>query len=295
MTLPALDRGAPQTDHQLSALLHGGTSVIWSKAKIVLLVLGHVVFGLLLAWTAHRTDADLAFFGLFTLIFTEAGLIGIGGGLSSARLAWRLSFVTVGTVYLWAVPIMAGRGKETSVFLVIALTALPILVILRVLRHNRGQLRMAHLSSKPPVSESFQSLICHLLLATTVVGLLLGFGQGVRAISNTNTDTVAVVVFPVCFILVELATLWASLGIGRPIPRLAVVVPTAFVVGAIPVYYLEDVGHAKLGRFIIWSAAVGLQSIITAASLLVVRSCGWRLVRGTSGEQRKALPTPPDP
>jgi hypothetical protein len=58
----------------------------------------------------------------------------------------------------------------------------------------------------------------------------------------------------------------------------------AFVVGTIPIYYL---GKEDSSSFVVWSVIFGLQAIITAASLLVVRSCGWRLV---SGEGNTAPP-----
>jgi hypothetical protein len=142
-------------------------------------------------------------------------------------------------------------------------------------------------------------LIRHLLLATAIVALVLGIGRGIRTISNRQSDIVVVVaVFPPCLVMVELATLWAALGIGRPIPRLAVVVPTAFVVGVIPVFYVPGLSNPSISELIIWPAIIGLQSIITAASLLVIRSCGWRLVRGAVADGKVArveIESPPTP
>ncbi len=263
------------------------------KLKIGLLLAGHVVAELLLAWAtweilAWPTRGITAFagfpihiVGLFALIFAEAGLIGVWGGLGAARLARRLPAVIAATVYLWAVLVMAmpTEGQRFSTFLIIALTAGTILVVLSGLRNSRRRLRLAHLANESPASEGFQFSIRHLLLATAAVAVVMAIGRGIRTITDRQWEnTLAAAIFPSCFIMVDLATLWAALGIGRPTLRLAVVVPTAFVVGMLPMYYLEGMGLSG-GRFVVWSAFVGFQAIIMAASLLVVRSCGWRLVR----------------
>jgi hypothetical protein len=162
-----------------------------SKTKIGLLVAVHIVGGLLLAYAVYnRTDwRQPAEIGLFALIFAEAGLIGVWGGLSSTRLAWRLFAVLVGTLYLWAVFVVAIRGRSYHLaLLVIALTVVPIIVVLSCLRHNRRRLRLVDLACAAPASEGFQFLIRHLLLATAIVALVLGIGRGIRTISNRQPN-----------------------------------------------------------------------------------------------------------
>jgi hypothetical protein len=268
--------------------------MISSKTKIGLLVSIHVVAGLLLAWAARRnTGPTMQAVGLFALVFAEAGLIGFWGGLKSTRLVWRLPAVLVATLYLWAVCAVATLDASDHLALVIiALTVVPILVVLSGLRHSRRRLRLTDLAGASPVSEGFQFSISHLLLATAIVALVLGIGRGIRTINNRQSDIVVVAVFPPCFVMVELATLWAALGIGRPTPRLAVVVPTAFIVGAIPVFYVPGRADPSISELIVWPAIIGLQSIITACSLLVVRFCGYRLVRGDRNEV-DPIPAPP--
>jgi hypothetical protein len=255
------------------------------KVKISLLLAAHVVGGLVLALTARPAGTfPFAFLGLFALLFAEAGLVGFWGGLSAVRLVFRLFAVLLATLYLWAVFVLAMRdGEIYSVLLVFALTVVPIVVVLVALRNNRRRLRLVDLASAAPASEGFQFSIRHLLIATAIVAVVLGIGRAIRTISNTKSDMVAVATFPPCFIMVELATLWAALGLGRPAPRFAVVVPTAFVVGAIPAFYLPGPTARESWQFFIWPIIVAIQSIITAVSLLVVRSCGWRLVRGEKG------------
>ena len=256
-----------------------------SKARIGLLVAVHIVAGLLSAWYANTANShgmspavdELMFIGLYALVYAQAGLIGIWSGLSTTRLEWRLPSVVAATAFVC----IANTGGGTRVaFLWIALVAWPILLVLISLRHSRLGLQLAHLPNGLTVSKRFQFTIRHVLLATGVVAVVLGMGRGVRSINNLNT--VAVMTYPPCFVMVELATLWATLGVGRPLPRLAVVVPTAFGVGTLATYNVygrfEQAGFGSL--WMLWSAALGLQAIITAVSLLVVRSCGWRMVSG---------------
>jgi len=268
-----------------------------SKLKIGLLVAGHLVGGLVLAWNAPPAAGafPIALFGLFALVFAEAGLIGFWGGLSAIRLVLRLFAVLVATLYLWAVFVAAiPEGDIFAVLLFIALTVVPIVVVLSCLRHGRRRLRLVDVASAGPASEGFQFSIRHLLLATAIVAVVLGIGRGVRTISIAQSNMVAVATFPPCFIMVKLATLWAALGLGRPALRLAVVVPVAFVVGAIPAFYLPDVPGQETWRYFIWPIIVTIQAIITAASLLVVRSSGWRLVSGAGGGTNAVAEAQPD-
>jgi predicted enzyme related to lactoylglutathione lyase len=92
-------------------------------------------------------------------------------------------------------------------------------------------------------------------------------------------DTAMTVIFAVT---VELATLWAALSIRRPTTRLAVVVPSAFLLGAVQWFFVRAMLQLDLADMIIYSSILGLQATIAALSLLVIRSCGWRLVRGSA-------------
>jgi len=276
-------------NHEREALMFS------TKVKISLLVGAHVIGGLLMAWyvNTHHIISPVSTWmstGRLTLVFTQAGLIGIWGGLSTIRIAWRLTAVVATTAFAWAALFIVNPAGGKHIAIHIMLNTVPILVVLSVVRYSRRRLRLAHLANETPAANGFQFSIRHLLLATAIVAIVLGIGRGVRTFGNTQSGVVAMVIYPFCFSLVALATLWAALGIGRPIPRVAVVVLTAFAVGTIPMYYNGMLGQAGLGWWcMMWSAMFGLQAIISAASLLVVRSCGWRMV---SGATNTAMPAP---
>jgi hypothetical protein len=264
-------------------------SMVPSRLKILLLLAIHVGVGLLLASVArrHMDELSIQFIGLFALVFADAGLIGVWGGLSTTRLAWRLPAVIAAIVYQCAILIRA-QHNDSILLLSAGLTTGTILVVLSGLRRSRRKLRITYLVNELSASEGFQFSIRHLLLVTAIVAVVLGIGRGIRNIRFMGSDILFVAIFTPCFITVELATLWAALGNGRPMLRLALVVPTAFIIGIMPIYCLGAPGWFN---FIIWPIIMGLQAIFTAASLLVIRSCGWRLV-SENGEQRN-LPTPP--
>jgi hypothetical protein len=213
-------------------------------------------------------------------------------------MAWRFVAVIAAIVYLWGLPVMAiSLGDKLSVFLIIALTTIPVLVVLIVLRHSHSRLslRLVHLKNGSPLADGFQFSIGNLLLATALVAVVLGIGRVVRTVADRQWESiVSVAIFPPCFILIELATLWAALGVRRPIPRLAVLVPTAFAVGAIAASYLPVPTARESWLFFIWPIIVAIQASITACSLLVIRSCGFRLVRGDCNAV-DPIPAPPGP
>src|SRR5258708_39087489 len=116
-------------------------------------------------------------------------------------------------------------------------------VVLSGLWYSRRKLCLAHSIALSPTSERFQFSIRHLLLTTVVVALVLAIGRGVRAFTDTesNVFVVSLAIVVPWIIMVDLASLWAALGIGQPMRRLAVVIPAAFVVGAISLYYRANV------------------------------------------------------
>ncbi len=274
--------------------------MVSSRVKIGLLLAGHIVAGLLLLWNLHDLPYTAAVFrhlviALRALVYAEAGLLGIWGALGTTRISWRIPVVVATTAYLCVVFITALRfwwALPVTVSLEIALPTVVVLLVLSRLRYGRRGLRLAQSVFLSPTAAVFQFTIRHLLMTTAAVAVGLAVGRGLRALTITEWayQWLGLALQISCVSLIELTTLWAALGTGRPTPRLAMVVPTAFVVGATIVYCQDRMGIFNWWIFISWSASTGLQAIITAASLLVMRSCGWRLVRGTTGEDRSVSP-----
>jgi len=173
-----------------------------------------------------------------------------------------------------------------TVYLAIVLPTLVIFFVLWGLRHSRRRLRHSQPASSATSSEGFQFTIRQLFVVTAIAAVVLAVGRTLGRFRVTGDGSQEAFFFAVTgpyFILVELATTWAALGIGRPLPRLLIVLPTAFIVGAIPPFYLKGQMHVDWEDYSSWSMFVGIEATIIAASLLVARSCGWRLVRAKNG------------
>lgn len=257
-----------------------------STQKIGLLLVAHFVGGLLLAWIVRLDPRDVTFGLLFALISADLGLLATWGALSTVRFTWRIPAVLAATVYLRAVQ-NAAYGRIMSSFFQFVMTTVLILIVLSILRYGRRRLRLTRLTEDSPGREGFQFTIRHIMLATAVVAILLGLRQAIPGINMF----LAFVVSTSFVVAIKLAMLWATLGTGRPALRLFVTVPTAVAAGAVSVFYAGVPSSVGL-RWLIVPAIAGLQAILIAASLLVVRSCGWRLVSG--GDVRAEPQPPPD-
>jgi hypothetical protein len=160
--------------------------------------------------------------------------------------------------------------------------AIPTAVIFLILCGCRRWGWGIHLDQTDTPSRGLQFKLRHLFILTAIAAALLAIGRGLEHVPATGDESYTAidkgVVFPY-LVLIELATLWAALGTGRPLPLLLVVLPLAFVVGAIPPFYLKAFQKVPSDWqiYLTCSSVFGLQATITAASLLIFRSCGWRL------------------
>jgi len=270
------------------------------KLKIGLLVAVHVVAGLFLGWANQDNGPgnSPSFVGLYALVFAQAGLLGIWGALGTTQPLWRLPAVIATTGYLSALAITAEamwqvRYAAVELTLFVAFPTAVVFLLLSILCYSRYKLHFARPSL--PNSMGGQVTIRQLLLATAAVAVVLAIGREVRKVSPGDwieTECMIVTHVTLCLIAVDFAVSWGTLGTRRPMPRLAIILPGAFLVGVIPTYFLETLLSLDWKDHVTWSCIMGFQATIMAASLLVIRSCGWRLVRGDRNEA-ETLPTPP--
>jgi hypothetical protein len=262
-----------------------------TRLKTGLLVAAHIAAGLLLSYASSQMPGknnNWVFGAFLVVIFADSGLAGIWGGLGTTKPQYRFPITLGISAYLGGLIIWLSHGHGTKLvamvatFLLVALPTWLILLPLSILRHSRRHLNVVQCHGDFARDEGMQFTIRQLFLATTVVAIMLGLGRGIQGLDDRSVLGMFIGLAIVCpwIVIVELAILWGSLGIGRPWPRLLVVLPTAFVVGAIPMFSLKS-GFIVI---VIWSCIIGFQAVITAGSLLVIRSCGYRLVRGAAIE-----------
>jgi hypothetical protein len=263
----------------------------------LLLAVQIVALPLATAWASDFSGPHPVFAVLVSLIFSQAGLLGFWAAFGSSRPRGRLLCIVIGLACLSTVIPIAERGRAwlndfqnlLVCGLVVALPALFVFRILRILQRKRG-LRLVRSPPLQTTSEGFQFSIKHLMATTAIVAAIISIRKGLNSLGYGSQGpfswfdlAVIVAVIVPCLLLVELATFWASLGLSRPFPRLMVVVPSGFLVGIVPPFYSSS--EMDWRHYMLWSGITGFQALLTAATLLVFRSCGWRLCREASGDQ----------
>ena len=127
--------------------------------------------------------------------------------------------------------------------------------------------------SARPESEGLQFSIRGLMIFTAAVAVICAVA---RALEGYRNPILFIAVWAVCFVAVGLVSLWAVLGEARPVQR----VPVAFVLSPVlGAFFAFAAGVHPTG----WIYVLLIMLLYPAAllgSLLVVRSCGYRLVRG---------------
>src|SRR5262249_32186262 len=108
----------------------------------------------------------------------------------------------------------------------------------------------------------------------TVVAVVMAMLRGLDPTSNKNTGAF-VLIYGLCFMVGPLVALWAGLGLGKLALRVPVALALSAIPGIFPTFYFG--GRMRLW---FWRSVTLLQGAPTIGSLLVVRSCGFRLVRG---------------
>ncbi|HVX14433.1 MAG TPA: hypothetical protein VHC22_24820 [Pirellulales bacterium] len=251
--------------------------------RIKALVVAHFVAFLIGCVSAfHRNWPDVRIIIFMALLFAEASLLGIWAAFGQARGMVRMSLVITALFSCWASVVIAqpygvDASEAVGYLLVFSLPCAIVFLVLRGLRRGRRRLTLRR-AWELPTREGFQFSIRHLLLATTSVAVVLTLGKatsGWRPDDRWIETLLVVAIVPPCFVLVGLATLWAALGLNRPLPRLSVVAASALLVGLVPPFCVPSDHNAR--AFVVWSALTGTTVFISGGSLLVVRSAGWRL------------------
>jgi hypothetical protein len=208
---------------------------------------------------------------LFALAMGQAVLIALWGVASASSLWRRLAGLVAGAAYLEALLALGLDGEFLGTATVtIALTSASLLVI-RALG-----IRLARQAEKDDVGphepEGLKFSIRGLMIFTAVVALL---SAGARALQASHGRFILLAaVWALCFVAVGLVALWAALGEARPKRR----GPIVFVLSpALGVFFAYASDAHQAGCFYILTTML-LYPAVLLVSLLVVRSCGYRLV-----------------
>ncbi len=228
-----------------------------------------------------------------TLLAAQLGLLGIWAGLGdhsklagfSGVAAGAMSFSLLAFAEVWPeVSTVGGMDGWVALWylmfsLALAMMALSVILAAAISLRLRGiALRQIEEAAHAQDTEALQFSMRQLMLLVLVVAVLVKLGPTVQTRLNDYNSSLAmlsaVVCWGLCFGIVALAGLAATLSVRLSAERLLTATALAGGLSLLPPYYFPEL----LTNDFAASAAVLVGAAwVLIGSLLVVRSCGYRL------------------
>jgi hypothetical protein len=247
--------------------------------RLRLLVGAHIVVGLLACGYSAiegRIPFVLEYLPVvphLAINLSQACLSGCWVTLSGASWWKRLAGLFLGAVSL---EILQAAGVGSAEFSgMAALVSVGVAGALLAARRRGARLLRIPKPPDPPASPGLRFTIRSLMLGTLVIALLIAGAKSLQETLGGGPMPFVVATWSLCSVAVGLAAVWAALGQDRPLQRSLIVLALALSLG---VLFSFGINEGWDGYFYITSITV-LQAVIVLGSLLVVRSCGYRLVR----------------
>jgi hypothetical protein len=250
-----------------------------SRRRLLWLLAAHALLPIvmrILLWTL-RPGMSFAGYSIGMLPLYQVLLVGMWAGLGQMRFWQRAVVLLAGTSYVvvvWMTLASFGGGiydallhivTATLWYLLIAVICAGTLLLLRLALYD-----LRRVPQPQAVDRNYRSRlgVRHMLLLTLVCALLITGTQLPHSLVGGNWP---IVITLVMIAVVGWMALWATLTPGRYLARAALCLAAAVGVAALAsVQYKIDAREA-------YSIVPGL--VLTIASLLVVRSAGFRLLR----------------
>jgi len=255
------------------------------RRRILWLVLAHVAIGLTGAVVATFAPSPRTLPGavLVGIVFGQTSLVGIWGSLGTVPWWTRLIGVVVGVGCLGT---LLGAGISElnfETFFIVVTSTLFVTLPLLVARFFRVVIQLS--SSDVAAGGRIQFSIRDLMILTFVVACLVTIGKWMQPHLPYGAMFFHLLLFAVTFGVVGVMPVWFVLASNRPVlfgvGLVAVAAGGGYVLGR----WNDDTG--------IWMTATAAEAITVVVSLLVVRYCGYRLVRLPSrpGSNSEARPS----
>jgi hypothetical protein len=210
------------------------------------------------------------------LISSEMLLLGMWVGLSSVRRPMKLLGLVAGIIWLACVSLAPAPALQPDdVAAVTTLLTVPMLIVAAgcaCVRRFVARMECRSDWQARPLSKELQFSLTSMVGLTMMVAVLLALGRVVQ--STSETTIVLACVFALIAIIATGMLVWACLGPGQVIVRVPITVVGMTLLGLVPPYY----GFGPDFRFVLWPTLMALVAVYAAGSLLLVRSCGYRLV-----------------
>jgi hypothetical protein len=235
------------------------------------LILAHFFAGIVSAFLSADQPAPTSAV-LIAIVFCQASLLGMWGGLGSTNWLVRCLGVTAGIMYLYVELGLGISELDFAVFCLVAIATCLVGAITWLVRLFKAVLKKG-VAAESETREGLQFTIRHLMLLTLLIACLMTVGKLLAPLVQGSHLTAQIAVLGVCYAAVALASIWAILGLGRPVIRSIFVVLISLGAGAAGGYVIESSGSIGF-----WIATTVLQAILLVGSLCVVRGAGYRLL-----------------
>jgi hypothetical protein len=254
------------------AMLVTAHLILWPISAVLAPVKVHTPFGL----------QHILIVPLFAVTFSQVSLLGIWAVLSPLWSWYRLLGLVIGTACLEAALDIA-LGQE---FLLMPTVAMALTVVSLLVLRGFG-IRLSRFADDVPSSrqepQGFRFSIRGLMILTAVVAVLGAMVRGVQG-SPGHFRLVLSVIWSVCFVAVSLLSLRAASGHDGPLRRGLPAVAVSPVLGT----FFASAADAHRDGWVYIITIMLLYPAVLLGSLLVVRSCGYHLVR-------RSVPRPSPP
>lgn len=229
----------------------------------------------------NGTPSKAVVLAVFTLTFSVLALLGVYVGLGFRELRWRLIAAFYGVVYLDSMCLLIIHTGEANLqggqpelaiagpmfFLIFAVSVIGLaIVLMSVGQCLSATLHLINDGERQGETGQIQFSLRTLMGFVLVAGMLLA---AARSCHSYNLPILFPVLVGFTWLIVTLLTVWAGLGSGKPMPRIAVVSIIALCLNLVPAFALPV---PQLWLLLV--AFFGVFAVVVP--LLFVRSMGYR-------------------
>jgi hypothetical protein len=261
------------------AVPHDGILLMLGDRRLQILALAHlglgVVFSVLSRVEVHTRFGleHILMVPFFALALCQALLLSLWGTASQATRWIGLAGLSAGAVYLEALfPSDVRKDFLGTSTITIVVTAATLLAMRWVGVRLTRQYDSDQSARQEP--EGLRFSIRGMMIFTAAVAVLCA---GARALEGARSPFLLILVWALCFVAVGLVSLWAVLGDSDPLRRAPVVFVLSPALGA----FFAFAANAHKAGWVYILLTMLLYPLALLASLLVVRSRDYRLIRRT--------------
>jgi hypothetical protein len=251
-----------------------------SDRRLQILAVAHLALGVL---TGVRAPVELRTLFAFKYIlivpffasaFCQSFLLSLWGAASQTMLWKRLAGLVTGVLDLEALAADLGREFPGIWTITFTVTMGALLVLRRFGFTVKRPGDLGRPARSEPQGPRFS--ILGVMIVTVAVALLCAEARDLQAFGVQRF--LFKLGCAICFVAVGLVSLWAALGDARPLRRGPAVFVSSLVLGACLAMPAHTAGRVYIHLI------MALYPTALIASLLIVRSCGYRLVGRASAE-----------